>query len=107
MKLNAYSIHDVKALTYRAPFFALNHAVAIRTLSDAVNDPSTVLHNHPADFRMYCVGVFDDATGVFLSMSPHEHVRDAVSLVKLDAQLPLDLRPNGLAADQTKKPEAN
>lgn len=109
MKLNAYSVYDVKALVYRVPFFAVNHAVAIRTLEQAVNDPGTLLHQHPADFKLYCVGIYDDATGAMVAMSPHEYVRDAVSLVKIDSQADMfsglrvvDPKPNGAAYGEAK-----
>lgn len=105
MKLNAYTVFDTKAFVYRVPFFAVNHSVAIRSLSDAVNDPTTVLHQHPADFKLYCCGVYDDATGTLVSISPHEHVRDAITLVKLEPQLPLEVRANGSAEPRLELPK--
>lgn len=81
MLLRAYTLHDVKALTYSPPFFQHNNALAERMLSDLVNDPNTSVGRHPADFKLYCVGSYDDSTGQLIPLNVIEHVRDAVALV--------------------------
>lgn len=85
MLLRAYTLHDTKALTYSPPFFVNNDALAIRMLTDLVNDPNTSPGRHPADFRMYCVGSYDDQNGKLLSLDIPNHVMDAVSLVQRQA----------------------
>lgn len=81
MLLRAYSLHDNKALNYSPPFFQHNNALAVRMLTDLVADTGTAPGRHPNDFRMYCVGTYDDATGVFTPIAPIEHVMDAVSVL--------------------------
>lgn len=81
MLLRAYTLHDSKALNYSPPFFQHNHGLAMRMLSDLVNDPNTSVGRHPADFKLYCVGQFDDAKGAMIPLDPIEHVMDAVSCV--------------------------
>lgn len=81
MILRAYSLLDVKALQYHAPFFQSTDATAIRALRDLVNDLNTTVGRHPSDFKLYCVGTYDDATGHFEALHPMMHVMDAISLV--------------------------
>lgn len=81
MLLRAYTLHDVKALTYSPPFFQPNHALAIRMLSDLVTDTNTSVGRHPADFKMYCIGSYDDAKGQMTPLDIPEHIQDAVALV--------------------------
>lgn len=88
MKLNAYTIFDVKALQYHSPFFASTDAAAIRSLRDLANDQNTTVGRHPADYVMYQCGTYDDATGRFHPNEPLSHVVDAVALVELQPRMP-------------------
>lgn len=63
MVLKAYSIFDVKADSYNAPFFKSTHGQALRDFVDLVNNPETVVSRHPEDFKLCCIGSFDDSTG--------------------------------------------
>lgn len=82
MFLKAYSIYDRKAAIYHAPFFGVSHGVAVRTVMDLVNDRSTTLSRHPADYVLYCVGQFDDTSGLLQPFAAVEHVSDALPLVR-------------------------
>lgn len=81
MILNAYTLHDLKARNFSPPFFAANHAVATRMLTDLVNDMNTTVGRHPADYRLFCVGSFDDQMGEIKYVPVHEHITDAVNCV--------------------------
>lgn len=81
MILRAYTLHDVKALTYSPPFFVNNNGLAIRMLTDLVNDSNTAPGRHPADFKLYCIGSYDDAKGLLVPLDIPEHVMDAVACV--------------------------
>ena len=87
MIMNAYSIFDTKALHYHLPFFSPNDAVAIRLMGDLVNDPQSRIAQHPADYVLYRVGLYDDATGGVQPLSPLVHVIDAVALVRVQPSL--------------------
>lgn len=46
---------------------------AIRQFIDIINDPSRKdLHQHPDDFDLYALGVFDDNTGTITSHEPRK-----------------------------------
>lgn len=81
MMLNCYSLFDVKALIYNAPFFQHNDAVAKRMVSDLVTDMNTSVGRHPADYILYCVGTYNDQNGQLTPIDPRRHVCDAVSLL--------------------------
>lgn len=81
MILRAYSIYDIKALQYHPPFFQLTDQAAIRSVRDLVNDLGSTVGRHPSDFKLFCVGTYDDANAHFEPVYPIMHVCDAVSLV--------------------------
>lgn len=82
MRIHAYSLYDVKSLTYSPPFFAVSDGVAVRMLADLVSDLNTSVGRHPKDYTLYRVGEFDDANGELLPTVPRDHVTDAVALVR-------------------------
>lgn len=81
MLLRAYTLHDVKSLTYSPPFFQPNNAMAVRMVQDLVADPGTTPGRHPSDFKLYCIGSYDDGNGMLQPLPIIEHVVDAVALV--------------------------
>lgn len=78
--LIAYTLHDVKALTYSPPFFTTNDMVARRMVLDLVNDTNTMVGRHPADYKLYKIGTFDEGNAVMQPLSIPEHVIDCVAL---------------------------
>jgi len=62
MKFQAYTIYDSKEEIYCQPFFLLNEAVAIRQLSDMVNDEKTKISKHPADYSLWHLGSYEDSS---------------------------------------------
>lgn len=85
-----YAVYDVKSLTYAPPFLAQTDGVAVRMLKEAVDDNTTMVGRHPADFKLYCIASFDDQRGLIMSKEPPEHVVDAVALVSIQPKLPLE-----------------
>lgn len=70
MILRAYSVLDLKAQAYAAPFFLHKDALAIRSFSDAVADPQHPMSRHAEDYQLYYIGEFDDAAGAFSPVAP-------------------------------------
>lgn len=77
MKVIACSVFDVKASAYMGPFFVPNVNIARRSFGDAVLDSSTGISKHPADYKLYQVGVFDDNAGVFEAYTKPEFLANA------------------------------
>lgn len=78
-----YCVRDVKVGGFNNPFCFVNDAVAVRSFEALVNEPSqeSMISKYPGDYDLYCVGIFDQDTGLMSSMQP-EHVISAAALVK-------------------------
>jgi len=87
MRVKAYTIYDTKSLTYSNPFYAPTHGAAIRIVTDATQDNNSQLARHPADFILYCVGEFDDNSGIFMPIDPREHVIDVIACIPIQPTL--------------------
>jgi hypothetical protein len=79
-----FSSRDVKSESFGQPFFALHVGLAIRALTDAVNnhrEPSD-LSNHPEDFILFELGSFDSSTGTITPLEAPRSVVNCLTLVK-------------------------
>ncbi len=67
MKLIICAVKDRAADAFGRPMFVPSLGVAIRSFTDEINrnDNESQLFNHPDDFDLYDLGVFDDNSGVF------------------------------------------
>jgi hypothetical protein len=63
MMLEIYSVYDNKAQAFLQPFFQANNAVAVRSVTQAVNDKTTDFHRWPSDFGLFHIGRFSDSIG--------------------------------------------
>lgn len=67
MKVNIYSIYDYTAKAYAQPFYCADspdHILAVRAF-DSMIVPGSFLNDHPNDFALFYMGVFDDHSGNF------------------------------------------
>lgn len=72
MKLRIYSIFDLKAEEFSPPFFQKNDRLAMRTVTESAQGPTSMLQNYPDDFILYRLGDFDNETGVIIiEQKPH------------------------------------
>lgn len=62
MKSKMFAIYDSKAEAYMQPFFAPTNAMAIRMFTDLVSDNSSQVSRHSADYTLFAIGEYDDAT---------------------------------------------
>lgn len=67
MKHIITTVKDRAAEAYGRPMFVPSTGVAIRGFADEINRNSSdnQLFNHPDDFDLYDLGIFDDNTGLF------------------------------------------
>lgn len=82
MILKAFGILDVKADAYRPPFFMPTLGQATRAFADAANDPQTDISKHPEDYKLVCVGEFDDGSGVLKAYPDFQSLGFAAEYVK-------------------------
>lgn len=64
MKLFIFAIRDAKIEAFQRPWTARSVPEALRSFTDIVNDTGSQFYAHPEDFGLFCVGEFDDTTGV-------------------------------------------
>ena len=73
--LKIYSIKDVKA-GFMNPIYLQNDEIAIRSIKKAANDiqPNAV-NDFPEDKELWCLGTFDEDTGLISAIQPKFLVR--------------------------------
>lgn len=69
MKKNYYSIKDILANEFGDLVFAKNDEVASRLFARVLKSNSNL---DPNDLELYCIGYFDDDTGVFFQSNPRK-----------------------------------
>lgn len=70
MKLAIFSVYDVKVGAFMQPFFSPTTGAALRSLTDAVNDPKHEFSKHVEDYTLFRLGEWDDTSGLFESGPP-------------------------------------
>jgi len=76
VKLNAYSVYDVRVCFYSTPFYCSNDVDALRFFYELKSDKETIYHRHPQDFQIYHIGEFDDQTGLTTPQTPVRFIPD-------------------------------
>lgn len=76
MVKQVYSFHDSKVCIYHPPMVLLNDGEARRLASDCVNDAQTPMSRHPQDFRLVCIGEFDDNSGKITPLACPKFIAD-------------------------------
>lgn len=65
MILRIFAIYDIKTEIFSPPFFQSTTGEALRNFKDLVNDERSTVHKHPEDYRLMCLGNWDNHTGLF------------------------------------------
>lgn len=79
MKMKAIAVRDIKTGLFDPPFFLRHTGDAVRQWSIVTKNPETKYGAHPADFDLYCLGEFDDETGMYESISPVLHLANGAT----------------------------
>lgn len=82
MKLEMFTIRDIKADAFLQPFFTPNKAMALRAFGNAINDPKTQFNANPEDYSLYHIGAFDEAVGRVDLLPDPEHLGGGLEFVK-------------------------
>lgn len=98
MKLQVFSVFDSAVQAYDRPFFARTVGEAMRSWEQVVNDGQSPMSNHPADFTLFHLGEFDQATGVFSPLPAHARISSGVEAKRQpQAEAPLFANVGGAA----------
>lgn len=79
MILKTFTVYDDKAEAYLAPFFVPTAGVAVRTFRDCANSESHHFGQNPADYTLFEIGEFDDATAIFKAYDSFKNLGTALS----------------------------
>lgn len=80
--LNAYSVYDLRAKSYKPPMFQQSHAAASRMFRDAVNNTELEIGRYPEEFQLVCTGTYDEQTGKMLNLEKPELVIDGSAAIR-------------------------
>lgn len=89
----AFSLYDVKGLTFSPPFFMLTDGLATRAFGDLVGDRGTMVGRHPRDYQLFHVGEFDDRSGLLAASQPRLVIDGAGMLEVLGLNVSAALQP--------------
>jgi len=64
------AVRDSAVNAFARPFCVPSTAVAIRGFRDEVNRKGSEMNNHPADYELFEVGMFDEDTATMTSCAP-------------------------------------
>lgn len=70
MKINLYSVYDVKLKAYGRPFCSPNDETAERSFQHVVNDSVNAVHLSPSDYTLFAIGSFTDHDGLIETETP-------------------------------------
>lgn len=83
MKLNIYSIRDLKGANYNTPFAQPTHGTAERSFTELVKDPQSLVHKYPSDYELFHIGSFDDESGKLDALPIPQHIVSGAQLVPM------------------------
>lgn len=61
--MKIFSVYDSKAQAWHQPIFCPNNAVAMRAFQDAAQQQGGQIAAHAADYTLFQIGDWDEATG--------------------------------------------
>lgn len=74
MKLLMYTVRDKAVGSFLPPFYVRAAGEALRSFTEAVNDVKSNFAKYPDDFTLFCLGSFDDGSGMFDTVEPQRVV---------------------------------
>lgn len=60
-----FSIYDVAESRFKPPFIATTNTAARRAIAEALNaDKNSLIYKYSNEYNLYCLGSYDDKTGL-------------------------------------------
>lgn len=79
MLLKAFSVRDLKAEAFTAPFFAPSLGEGERQFIKVVRDQQSTLSQFPEDYQLFYVGEFDCHSSQYKALNAPQHLMDAIA----------------------------
>lgn len=73
-KMSLYAVLDTKAGAFNNPNPIISRGAAIRAFTDAIASGNSDFSKHPEDYVLFCLGEFDNNTGVITPLPAPESV---------------------------------
>lgn len=86
MNIKIFAVRDSAVEAFLQPFFSPTKGAAIRSLTDATNDPKHDFNKNAKYFALYYLGDYDDSTG-FVQLPDAGHpvfIVDCIELLNKD-----------------------
>ena len=93
MILKVFSVLDTKGDIFMPPFFFSATGQAVRAFADLANDPNTIVNRHPGDYRLTCIGTFDDQNGRLTAYQDIQQLGYASEYKALGNVVPVGVSP--------------
>ncbi len=84
-----FTVYDGPAGAYLAPLFFQSAGQCVRAFTDSANDQENLIGKHPADYTLFEVGTYDDASGIFENIM-HINLGTAIEMINRP-----DIKSNG------------
>lgn len=97
MIYDVFSIHDEKAAAFLPPFILPNEQMAKRVFADCINSDDHQFGKNPADYTLFRLGQFDDASGQLLLERTKHSLGNGVEFRRMDSDSAKEGRTNGKA----------
>jgi hypothetical protein len=82
MIFKTFTVYDSKTEAYLQPFFVNSKGAAIRSFSDASNEPGHQFNKYPEDFTLFELGEYDDATAELTRLDALVSLGTAIEFIK-------------------------
>lgn len=83
--LRLFSLYDSGVKAYLRPFWSDHKTNAIRSFAQIINDksdPNNMVSNHPDQFTLFELGLFDEVSGKFVAHDAPMSLGCAIEYVK-------------------------
>lgn len=87
-KTKLFTIYDSKTEVFNLPMHLLSTGEAIRTFTEWANDPKSQICKYPADFTLFEIGEYDNATGRFYESETKKNLGLAIEFQTLIKHVP-------------------
>lgn len=78
MKKPIVAVYDKKIGLFDQPFVCRHKNEAVREWGIVKENKETKYGKNPEDFELYWIAEFDESTGQFENLQPHEHIASGV-----------------------------
>lgn len=70
MNYKIYTVFDTKVGAYMTPWVSRSKGEAIRSITNELDNPNSILSKHPEDFVLFEIAEFDDQSAVVTPLTP-------------------------------------